>query len=364
MVEREFDMGYNLQCYSVKREEKVLGVDVYLATPDEESVRQGTANPIEDIGYSRFVMTLVDKTKGKTVYPFGNIPASEISYIKSIKDLALQQKILGAIAPAAPTDGGQNRPAGTYTATFQFGRNRGKTVADVLQDPAGGLQALQKEREFLLEKVSRFPNNQLLIDDIDRIAREVQSGTFQPQDKSAVPASSGARQITIYEQNYKFLNSRKDQEGRPLVYAIRMTFDQSMKYSWEVSIRNGYAPVHKTAKGGANIQASEIVGITQSSMKMTDVEFCSLIDKMYDCYRDFCTCTFRQQYALAKAMADEARSRAARQSPDAGRIDPPPYNQQRAPQSSTGALRRDQASNQSWIDGCGTAGGRPYGNTA
>lgn len=359
-------MSYNLQCYSVKREEKVLGVDVYLATPDEEAVRRGTANPIEDIGYSRFVMTLVDKTKGKAVYPFGNIPASEISYIKSIKDLALQQKVLGATALATSTADRRNLSADAYTATFQFGRNRGKTVADILQDPAGGLQALQKEREFLLEKVGQFPKNQLLIDDIDRIVREVQSGTFQPQEaKSTMPSSPGARQITIYEQNYKFLNSRKDAEGRPLVYAIRMTFDQSMKYSWEVSIRNGYAPVHKTAKGGSNIQASEIVGITQSSMKMTDVEFCSLIDKMYDCYRDFCTCTFRQQYALAKAMADEARSRATRQSSDAGQIDSPPYNQQRGPQNSAGAFRRDdRVASQSWMNSSGTTGRRPYGNTA
>ena len=361
-------MGYNLQCYSVKREEKVLGVDVYLTTPNEDAVRQGTANPIEDIGYSRFVMTLVDKTKGKTVYPFGNIPASEISYIKSIKDLALQQKVLGSLAQTPSTDIGHNRPAGAYTATFQFGRNRGKTVVDILQDPAGGLQALQKEREFLLEKVNQFPKNQLLIDDIDRITNEVKNGTFRPQDvgKSA-PASPGTRQITIYEQNYKFLNSRKDQEGRPLVYAIKMTFDQSMKYSWEVSIRNGYAPVHKTAKGGANIQASEIVGITQSSMKMTDVEFCSLIDKMYDCYRDFCTCTFRQQYALAKAMADadKERGRAARNTPDAGQEDLPTYGRQCAAQRGAEAWRNgEQTAGQSWMNGRGSVGRRAYENTA
>ena len=300
-------MSYDLQCYSVKREEKVLAVDVHLATPDNDSVSRGAANPMEDIGYSRFVMTMIDKTSGKTIAPFGNIPAAEISYVKSVKDLALQQKILHPAPTAAQENGGNQ---GGFTSTFAFGKYRGKTVVDVLLDPAGGLEALLKEREFLAQKAAQYPKNKAMLDEIDRLQAEIHRGNFDPAKHRGSAVSRQGRQITIYEQNYKFLNSRRNAEGNPLVYAIRMTFNQDMNYSWEVTIQNGYAPVHVNAKGGTNIQASEIVDKVQSSMKMNDIEFCSMIDKMHDCYRDFSTCAFRQQYTLAQNRAQEARNRA------------------------------------------------------
>ena len=191
-------MSYDLQCYSVKREEKVLAVDVHLATPDNESVSRGAANPMEDIGYSRFVLTMIDKTSGKTIAPFGNIPAAEISYVKSVKDLALQQKILHPAAASAK-ENGEGR--GNYTSTFAFGRFRGKTVVDVLLDPAGGLEALLKEREFLAQKAAQYPKNKAMLDEIDRLQAEIHLGTFDPAKHRGRPADHHLRaELQIPEQ--------------------------------------------------------------------------------------------------------------------------------------------------------------------
>ena len=296
-------MAYHLQCYAVKRETKVLGVDVYLTSPDLEAVRNGKANPIEDIGYSRFVMTLVDKSGDVTIFPFGNIPACEISYIKSMKDIALQQKVLqppGAELPDRDTAEG-------YSATFQFGRNAGKTVVDVLCDPQLGISALLREKEFLRTKVDRFPRNQLMIDEICRLEKELTEGTFDPKAVQARPL--GGNLIVLYEQNFKYLNSKKDVKGHPLVYAIKMTFNPLRRYSWEVTIKNGFAPVQTKPNGGTSVVGTEISNVTQSSLRMMDVEFCSMIDKMYDCYRDFSTCSFRRQYELAKELVREDMAR-------------------------------------------------------
>ena len=294
-------MSYFRQCVAVKREKKVLGADVYLSAPAETDNSGKHASPMEDLSYSRFVLTLIDKTGTDVIYPFANIPAADISFIKSVKDIALEQKVLKA------DGGGSAEPPGDYSNTFAFGALRGKTVLEVYNDSSKGRAELERQREFLEKNAAKFPANRKLIDDITRLLASVDDGTF----KSDAGKPSTPVIIPIYEQLYKPLMSRADNEGRPLVYSIRMVCNLNMRYAWEVTIQNGYAPVKETATGSYEVQTSEMVKQVSSSMKMNDAEFCGMVDKLFYCYRDFSSSTFMGRYDLAqeKAWEESQRSR-------------------------------------------------------
>lgn len=243
------------QCYAIKRPSKVLAVTAEFGALTERELRDGKHGAYQEPNYSRFTMTIIDKSGEKTVYPMCNIPTRDISFIKQMKDIALQTKVQAAmqgaslvatsqsIAPSACSGDTVNESGSNLT--FLFGSAKGMTVQDTYDDPAFGPNELVKYKQMLEKNIDKYAVNRKLVNEIDRVlgnANTAPEQTQQPQ-KPLPSISVKFKPLVIYQQDYKFLKTRRNDNGDMFVYSVKMEFNPQMKYPWGVTISNGFAPV-------------------------------------------------------------------------------------------------------------------------
>jgi len=277
----------NTEPIVIKREQVTFAVDAQLSVPGAND----KVGPIEHVGYSRFVLTIVDKKGEHVVYPTGNIPQSDIAGIYHRKNGIVQARTIYEML--APTSG--NGPSGG-DVLIPFGTHKGKSVKELcVSDP----EEAKKQLSFYESNLAKYPANQKIVDAFHR-------ALSSPADASAtaVPAFSfSLKPVTVYEAKMKFLRSRADDKGNVFVYSISMRYEPEMRYPYIVEISNGYAPISSTATGGFNIEASKMINKVTSSIRLTAAEFEETVDKLYSVSLSFDISMFPGQYRKAKKMA-------------------------------------------------------------
>jgi len=285
----------------VKREDKVLSLETRLAVPPND------VSQLEWPRYSRFILTIIDKTGKDTVYPFANIPAQDMFEIEqNIRDAHL----IKSIYPFFNTGSGgaviEDDDALSNTS-FIFGIWKGKTVANVVSENPGCKDKLLEQREFLAKNAAKFPKNNILISDIDKVVKQLDAGIYTALSSApALPTSK-----TIYSQPYKPLAGRCDSERRVFAYSIEIVCNYNMRYAWEIAIKNGYAPLKKMENGRNEVQVSEMVKNSSSSIKMTDAEFTGLFGKAFVELKAFTYDKFPEFYDEAQAREKKRKENAA-----------------------------------------------------
>ena len=302
-------MDYPLQIHSVKRQKQVLSIESHLAIPGAED--GGRIGPLETPGYSRYRIVIIDKTGKETITPFCNIPENDIAYIKKATDIALT-KILEP-APAAFASGmdpsliAQNKEA--FELRYRYGEFNGKTAIEVLGSDPGKKDALLRYKSHLGQGVDRFVINIDMMKGIDQAVKLLEEGKLSNVSTATSPTGGV---ITIYDQQHKYLTSIKDKSNRCLTYSVNMVCDLARKYPFIITLENGFAYVKQTATGGSNIDKSSIVNNTKAIMYLTDVEFVTIVDKMYTMKRDFTSANFMKQYNYAKKVNNEQKESASK----------------------------------------------------
>lgn len=287
---------YEMQLASIKRPEVVCSVEAALNHLDEKGANEHNQGVMEYVGYSRFIIYLIDKRGSTIVTPRANIPVADIFYIKEMKDNALNHKLLFEMNGSASEGGATVKFSGQ---TVPFGANRGKTIPELAAE--GDRGTLEKLREFLSKNAEKYQVNRMLVADIDKALQLIDEG------KESLFSTESKKTISIYEQNYKYLKTQRDEADRVFVYSILITCDLTKENPWLLEISNGYAPLEANAKGLYTPKASAMVGLVKSEIRMNSIEFCGLIDKMFYAARDYDNNVFMGQYKLAQALDEKAR---------------------------------------------------------
>ena len=288
---------YEMQIAAIKRNKIVCSVEAHLNHLSEKDAVAQKQGVMEYVGYSRFVLFLIDKSGSTIITPKANIPVADIFYIKEMKDIALAQKAAYDLGGSKPAE---NTSASFSGQTIPFGPNRGKTIPELAANSDSS--ELQRLREFLEKNAAAHAVNQKLIADIDKALALMEAGN------TAALSATSKKSITVYEQKMKYLSSTQDTEGRVFVYSIVFTCDLTKDMPWCVEVTNGYAPLEKNSIGLKTPKASAMVNKISSSMQMNSPEFCGLIDKMFYAARDYDNQLFMDQYTLAQKMAEKAKA--------------------------------------------------------
>lgn len=296
---------YEMQIATAKRNKIVLSAEAYLNHLDESEAVAHKQGVMEYIGYSRFVLTLIDKNGTNIITPRANIPVADIFYIKEMKDIALSQKTAYDMVGAEPSGEAEQLFSGK---TIPFGNGRGKTVPEYAATV--DRQTLLNLRNLLEKNASSYAINKLIVDDIDTAMELIDCG-----NKDALNEVS-KKTITVYEQNLKYLTSDTDENGRVFVYSISLTCDLTKDMPFNVKITNGYAPLEVNALNLKTPKASAMVNKTSSSIDLTPMEFCGIIDKMFYAARDYDNHIFWEQNQTALELLEKAK-KAYREKKDA-----------------------------------------------
>lgn len=288
--------NYPWQAASIKRMKKVLGVDAQLYAPTEED----SASPLElHSGFSRFLVTIVDKSGETTVTPKANIPCRDIDAIKLKTDIAMQNYLVGN-SQVDPSESSEfvNSPA--YTQQLAFGSYKGKTPAEILIDDPKEKDNLLKQKDFLQKNAEKFPANKKQIVAIDDAVKLLEIGELSASVKPAATANSSV--ISIYKTEYKHF-SQKNERGDSLIYSISIIYDKTKNYPFICEISNCFAPVEILPGGQHRPIMSKATNLAKSSMAMSDTEWVSLITHLTKLKEYFELTNFRPMLNMAENCA-------------------------------------------------------------
>jgi hypothetical protein len=295
---------------SIKRQAQVFSAEAFYSIPELKG--ENPDNPLEVPRYSRCRLTIIDKTKKPNATPFANIPENDITYIKAATDIALSHRLSPVIPTTAHESGFSNEIIASnneaFTMRFFSGDFKTKTPIEVLTENAKNKDKMLANISWLNENADNYPKNNDLIKGIKQAVALLDSGALDGVESESGPSQKGT--ITIYDQKMKFLSSTKDSEGRCLTYNISLICDLDRKYPFVITIENYYAFVKTTATGGANVELSGAVGHTKSTMYVTEIEFVTLVNKMYQTMRDYQGMHFAERYELKEKIDSDNRKKA------------------------------------------------------
>ena len=284
---------YPWQTFAARRQTKVLSVEAYLSAPGDDA-----ASPLElHSGFSRFLLTIIDKDKKPTATPKANIPCRDLSVIVRRSEEAIRMLVEKESSTDETNDLGTSA---AYKQTLMFGVHKGKTPAEVLLKNPGDKEALLKDKKWLESNLSKFPANKAQIDAIDDAITLLEIGELNPV---SVFAPKG---IKIYKTEYKHF-SEKDSEGNHLIYAISMYFDPAKKNPFICEISNCWAPIEIAPTGAHRPIMSQSRGEVKSSIALSEEEWCLMMDRMSSLKTYFELTNFRTLYARAVALDEENR---------------------------------------------------------
>ena len=286
-METAKDVRYPRQIYTVGRENLVLGIDNYLSAPNDKD----TIPPLElHSAFSRFVITIIDKSGEKTSWPKANIPAGDVPGILEIAKVAMINK------SRFLSEGKQQEtdlPA-AYTQTISVGSFKGKTPAAILLENPANKATLIKTRDFLARKVSQYPNNQNQIDAINNAVELLDKGQLEEENVEARRADMAK----IYDVCFKYM-STTNEKGHRLFYSMSIICRYTNNYPWEITIENFFAPSTKGPKGGLVPIIDEKSGTSKSTFYINDMEWCQLAAQMEAALRYFESSVYAALYKEA-----------------------------------------------------------------
>lgn len=126
-----------------------------------------------------------------------------------------------------------------YTVAFKVGTHKGKTPAEIICSNQHGADILKTQESFLEKNLSKFPNNQKLIDAIHNAFSLLSQGYLLPPEK---------KQYSSERNSFELINSVKvdkyktNEQGLAMVRSLRITYEFGMNNSpVSISIENCYA---------------------------------------------------------------------------------------------------------------------------
>lgn len=283
---------YPKEIPAIQSEDKTLSINCLLDTPNydiENSDRKIPAPYAMHAGYSRFVLTLISfKNENKTT--LANIPAADIKYISKKTDIALQ----------VLTMSGRNKPESiklstAYTQKLYVAPFKDSTPAEVLISDRNNINELIKTKSMLEINVAKFKKNQDQIDAINEAINLLGKGQLEEtmlRDKE--------NEIVIYNENFKSIESRRDENGYYLVYHIQILCRPSDDNPFIVSIKNYYASVSKTDTGAFKVNASTAKNIQEIRMQIPEKDWVNTINRMVDTLNLFEMLYAKSQFTLAE----------------------------------------------------------------
>jgi hypothetical protein len=208
-----------------------------------------------------------------------------------------------------------------YTLLFPFGTLKNKSPAMVLLDDPANKAELLKQKEFFQKKLSEYPNNQKYIDAIDDAITLLNEGALNQEDATQV--KSGMQ--VIYAVKHKYM-SDTNAKGHRLFYGMTIECYYGNKYPWVITIENTFAPGKKTLKNGLTPVLEEKSEHAKSIIRLNDMEWSQLIERVDSNIRNFETLWYGKMY---KASLDidkanrEARAPTQTETPAATNIETP-----------------------------------------
>lgn len=280
---------YPYQVGSIKRPEKVLGLDAKLSAERCDDPQRNGA-PLElHAGYSRFVLTIVDKAQN--CQPTANIPAKDLPAVLQKSKIALYK--LANKEQKAPPAAAANQGL-AFSERLSFGKFKGKTPAEVLAIDVKNEEQLLYVASILSQNVGKYPANKKVIDAINEAISLAKEGKL---GASSVPIST--EPYKIYESGYKF-KTIMNAKGYNLIYSLNVTFDESMRYPITVEVQNCFAPVETVAGGQKNIQMQKAEDVKKASMVLSADEWFELVSSANAIKCNFEAMIFRHQLKIAE----------------------------------------------------------------
>lgn len=292
------DVRYPRQIYTAKREKIVLGIDNYLSRPDERD----TIPPLElHSPYSRFVLTIIDKSGSAVLTPKANIPASDIPGIVEISRIAMLKKTR-FVSTGASADSAEMSPA--YTQQILLGNFRGRTPAEILLENPESKDGLLKTRNFLADKARQYASNQKQMDAIDDAVKLLETGKLKK--KTGAVCSGIAK---IYDVSHKYMRDTNDQ-GHRLFYGMSIICQYGNNYPWTITIENFFAPGLQGPKGGLAPKMNEKNGYAKCSIHLNDMEWSQMVTRLDSDIRYFESSCYGTLYKEAMEIDRRHRMKA------------------------------------------------------
>lgn len=293
------DVRYPRQIFSAKREKIILGIDNYLSRPDETD----TVPPLEmHSPFSRFVVTIVDKSGPETKTPKANIPAHDVPGIVEISKIVMLEKLR---SESSAHEGKEENLSVGYTQQILIGGFRGKTPADVLLENPDSRDKLLNTRKFLADKAAQYASNKKQVEAIDDAIALFDAGKLKKQSHTK---RGGV--VRIYDVDHKYMRDT-NAAGHRLFYSMSIVCQFGNNYPWEVTIENIFAPGLPGPKGGLVPKIDEKSSAARCTFRMNDMEWSQLVNRMDADMRYFESCCYGNLYREAMEI-DTNHRKAAR----------------------------------------------------
>ena len=295
-------MKYPAQMCSFKRKNKVLAIDCHLDRPAEGDP------PLQmHAGWSRYGMSIIDKSKESTVVATANIPYSEAIVVAHKMLVVCDDFLIGRDKTASKekeqSEDAGNESAAAYAVTFKAGNLKGKTPGEVVQGE-NGLKTIESQIAFLQANLAKFPDNQKVIDACNTAISAFKAGTLEA-------AQDNPRNGTlkwVHRTPIKFLEKRKNKDGKCFIYAYTITCDyEKTDYPWQIGIVNGYADITRKEDGSVNI-SSKVSDRLETSVNLSNDEGIYLAKRMEMTISEFEMVNFRPLYNEVNEMMEEIYS--------------------------------------------------------
>lgn len=298
------DVRYPRQIYSAKRETVILGIDNYLSKPD------GTDKvpPLEmHSPFSRFVVTIIDKSGSETKTPKANIPAGDVPGIVEISKLVMLEKLRYESSSRESSEGDLSIG---YTQQILIGGFRGKTPADILLENPDDREKLLNTRKFLADKATQYASNKKQVEAIDDAVALFDAGKLK---KPSGAKRSGV--VRVYDVDHKYMRDTNDL-GHRLFYSMSIVCQFGNKYPWEITIENVFAPGLQGPKGGLVPKMDEKSSSAKCTFRMSDMEWSQLVNRIESDLRYFEGSCYASLYREAITIDNNRRKAARAQNSD------------------------------------------------
>ena len=253
--------------------------------------------------WSRFHFNIVIGGKSSVR---ANLKPTEVADPKLRTQFAYQKHLeaecssFGSVGTGAA--GGGNMASPAYSVKFGMGTLKGKSPAEVLMENPANVNMLLTQKEFLAKNADKYPKNREQMNAIDDAINLLNAGMLSAE--SAVAASNPP--ITIFESDLQPQATKLRQDGKTLVYTMKITFTPGDKSPVYIEIVNFYAPSMRTPDGRVIVKAGDKSDEVRYTRNLTSSEWAACVDALESNMRQF-------EIVYAKALFEEAEAEDTKQ---------------------------------------------------
>lgn len=275
---------YPKECFSCVRQQTfAVQPELFLADP-----RKGE-DPAKIYGlFSRLGFTILGKPEGgKREFAASNVSLSAFEEIRQLSLEAHQMNTSMLYSPAAastpaPASAGANAgnecQSPAYTVTFNMGKLKGKTPAQVcLEYGDDAYEILNTQYNFLYDNQEKYPGNKRLMEAILDASKLHAAGKIKATAAATVTVPEQVKpSIMIYSVMHG--NPHKEHptiRGNFYCHDTKIVWNVGNNYPVSVTIENYYAPIRTDDLGKINVEVSKKLADTVKHLefKLTGAEW-------------------------------------------------------------------------------------------